>query len=116
MTRTNSKNQTDLGVREEFLALVRATGAMSQMLGSLDEAPIQLLGRICREYGKSGMPVPDYHLPPLGYIGEVCVKALVSAKLIESQPGPKVSLFRYQPTEEGMRYYQRLVVAGLLQK
>ena len=99
---------------ENFLSLVHKTEIMQQVEKSLGEEPVHILGVICREYGKTSQPVPDYRLRLSGYIGEVSLKALVQAGMITQQSGGRISVYSYSPTEQGLRQYQSLQKAGRL--
>lgn len=82
---------------------------MKHVLESLEEEPARILIHICREYEALGRPVPDHHFHVSGYIGEVALKALVAAGLIQSRPGSRFSLYDYEPTSQGLEHYRRLV-------
>lgn len=101
---------------QDFITLIKKTEPMQQMLRSLEEEPARLLGRICQEYEKTGQPVPDHHLHPSGYIGEVALRALISAGLLRSEAGGKFALYQYQPTEKGLEQYKSLISSGFYQK
>jgi len=93
---------------DDFTALLETTEVMKQVLKSLKEEPAHLLGNICREYQRTGQPVPDHRLHFVGYMGEAALKALLSAGLIQRQTGGRLSLYCYEPTSEGFEQYERL--------
>lgn len=104
------------GLTAEVLNVIRQTDAMAQALNCIEQEPLQLLGEICRQFEKAKEPVPDYNLHPSGYIGEVSLKALVEAGLVKSHAAPRYSLFRYEPTEEGLKHYHKLSQAGYYER
>lgn len=93
---------------EEFLQIVRQTEVMQQVLTDFEEEPARLLISICKNYEVSRELVPDHHFHPSGYVGQVALRALVSAGLVERQAGDRFSLYRYKPTPAGMEYYVKL--------
>ena len=97
---------------DDLVALLGKTEVMEQSFRSLREEPAFLLGNICREYEKTGQPVPDHYLQFSGYIGEVSLRALLAADLITHQSGGRLSLYSYQPTESGLEQYRNLVEDG----
>lgn len=97
---------------DDFAALVAATEVMRHLASSLKEEPARLLGYICREYEKTGEPVPDHRLNPIGYISEVSLRALVLAELVHQQGGDSSSLYCYEPTPEGMKQHEALKASG----
>jgi hypothetical protein len=101
---------------DDFTALIGKTEIMEQVTRSLREEPAHLLANICREYEEAGQPVPDHHLHFSGYIGEASLKALLAAGLIKQQPGGRLSLYCYQPTESGLEQYQNLENDGFYHK
>lgn len=101
---------------DDFTALLEATEVMKQVLKSLKEEPAHLLGSICREYQRTGQPVPDHRLHFVGYMGEAALKALLSAGLIQRQAGGRLSLYCYEPTSEGFEQYERLKADNFYQK
>jgi len=100
----------------DFAALLEATEVMKQVLRSLKEEPAHLLGNICREYQKTGQPVPDHHLHFAGYLDEAALKALLCAGLIRQQPGGRLSLYCYEPAPEGLEQYEKLKTDGFYKK
>jgi hypothetical protein len=101
---------------DDFTALLETTEVMKQVLKSLKEEPAHLLGNICREYQRTGQPVPDHRLHFVGYMGEAALKALLSAGLIQRQAGGRLSLYCYEPTSEGFEQYERLKADNFYQK
>jgi hypothetical protein len=81
--------------------LIEATDVMKEVLRSLKEEPGHLLALICREYEKTGQPVPDHRLHCVGYMGEAALRALVSAGMIHRHAGGGLALYTYEPTVEG---------------
>lgn len=99
---------------DDFARLIEATDAVKHILNSLKEEPARLLSRICREYDRTGIPVPDHNLELYGYMGEAAIAALVSAGLINRQPGGRTSLYCYEPTAEGINQYEKLKADAFL--
>lgn len=99
---------------KDFLSLIRKTEIMQEVLQSLEKEPARLLSSICREYGRTGQPVPDHHLPLYGYISEIGLKALLGAGLVKLQSGSRFTLYCYEPTPQGIEQYQSLTTSGLL--
>lgn len=97
-----------MGALDDFFALLEATEVIQQVIKSLKEEPARLLGDICREYERTGRPVPDHHLNLVGYLGEASLKALISAELVHQQPGNRFALYCYEPTAKGMEQYEGL--------
>ena len=96
-------------VSHDFQTLIKNTEVMKHVLESLEEEPARILIHICKEYEASGRPVPDHHFHVSGYIGEVALRALVAAGLIQSRPGRRFSLYDYEPTPAGLEHYRKLV-------
>jgi hypothetical protein len=101
---------------DDFTALMEKTEVMKQVLKSLKEEPAQLLGDICREYQKTGQPVPDHRLRFVGYMGEAALKALLSAGLIKRQSGGRLSLYCFEPTPEGLKQFEKLEADDFYQR
>ncbi|MBI4329949.1 MAG: hypothetical protein HY673_01550 [Chloroflexi bacterium] len=99
----------------DFVNEIKKTGVMDYLLKSIEQEPVRLFGIICQNFEKTGKAVPDHLLHPSGYVGEVALKALTSAGLIKYLPGDRLALFRYQPTEEGVKVYKKLAKEGLYQ-
>lgn len=97
---------------DDFAALVESTELMKQVLKSLREEPAHLLGDICREYERTGQPVPDHRLQFVGYIGEATPRVLISAGLVRQQTGDRLSIYTYEPTREGLEQYEKLKADG----
>jgi hypothetical protein len=105
-----------MGTIDDFVSLLESTDVMKQVLKNLKEEPAHLLGNICREYQRTGQPVPDHRLPFVGYLGDAAVKALISAGLIKRQSGGLTSLYSYEPTPEGLGQYKKLKADGFYEK
>lgn len=101
---------------QDFVTMIGKTDAMQQFRKTMDEEPAKLLGKICKEYEKTNTPVPDHHIHLPSYIGDVAIKALISAKLLTLSDGGRISLYQYEPTEEGLTYYRALKLAGFYNK
>ncbi len=97
---------------DDLVSLLEKTDNMKQVLKTLKEEPVYLLGEICREYKNVRVPVPDHRLNFAGFMGEAALKTLVAAGLIKRQPGGRLSVYCYEPTQEGLDYYERLLVEG----
>ena len=83
---------------------------------TVKEEPAHLLGDICREYKKTGKPVPDYYLNPVGYLGDAALKATLSLVLITRQHGGSLSLYSYEPTPKGLEQYEKLKASGFYKR
>lgn len=102
---------------EEFAVMLENTEVMKQALKSLREEPALLLAEICREHQKNNeQPVPDHRLRSVGYMGEASVKALISAGLVKRQPGGLISLYLYEPTPEGLKWWEKLQADGFYKR
>ncbi len=101
-----------MSAMDEFTTLIENTHVIQQAFRSLKEEPAHILGDICREYGVTGKPVPDHHFHYVGYLGEISVKALLSAGLIRQRPGGRVALYSYEPTPEGQKLSEKLKAEG----
>ena len=97
---------------DDFTAFLESTEAMKQVLKSLREEPARLLGNICREYERTGQPVPDHHLQFIGYLGESMPNVLISASLVKRQSRDRFSIYTYEPTPEGIEQYAKLKADG----
>ena len=97
-----------MGAYEDLIKALRQTDVMQQILDALDNNPVTLLHAICKEYAASNEPVPDHHLHTSGYLNEVALRILLSAGLLERQPGSRLSVYCYKPTMEGIEYHRRL--------
>jgi len=102
----------NMGAYEDLIEKLKQTEAVQQVLATLEKEPVTLLHAICKEYEVSNEPVPDHHLLVSGYLKEVALRALLSAGLLERQPGGKLTVHAYKPTSAGMKYYRRLVNEG----
>jgi len=101
---------------DDFTAAIEATDVMQEVLKSLKEEPALLLGDICRQYERTGEPVPDHHLQSAGYMGEATLRALVSLGWIKRQSGGRRSLYCYEPTSQGREQYEKLKADGFYNK
>ncbi|UCC61050.1 MAG: hypothetical protein JSW38_02710 [Dehalococcoidia bacterium] len=101
-----------MGAYEDLIQKLKQTDAVQQVLASLEKEPVILLNDICKEYEVDNEPVPDHHLHVSGYLKKVALQTLLSAGLLERQPGSRLSIYSYKPTLAGMKYYQRLVKEG----
>lgn len=98
-----------MGIFEDFVDAINKTQTMQELLKSLEEEPVKLLGSICREYERTNKAVPDHHLHLSGYFSEVILRALLSANLVTKEPEDRFSLYGYKPTEAGLKYYKGMV-------
>jgi hypothetical protein len=105
-----------MGARDDFLALVHNTEVMKHLLQLMEQEPFRIFTAICKEYEHTGKPVSDHHIPHSTYVGELALKALVAAGLVEQQPGGRVSLYQYKPTDQGVTTYKNLVAEGTAPK
>lgn len=101
---------------DNFALLLETTEVMKQVLKSLKEEPAHLLSDICREYQRTGQPVPDPRLQFTGYLGEAALTALLSARMIKRQSGGTLCLYSYEPTSEGLEQYERLKADGFYKR
>jgi hypothetical protein len=102
---------------EEFAAILENTDVMKQALRILKEEPAFLLAEICREYERSSrQPIPDHRLRSIGYMGEAATKALISAGLVKKQSGGSTSLYVYEPTAEGLKWWEKLKAEGFYKR
>ena len=97
-----------MGAYEDLAQVLRQTQVMQQVLTELEKEPVTLLLAICREYEATKEAVPDHHLHLSGYLGEVAMRVLLEAGLIERQPGRRLSVNSYEPTSAGTEYYRKL--------
>ncbi len=97
---------------DEFTNVIENTDVIKQVFKSLREEPAHILGEICHEYYATGQPVADHHLHYVGYLGDISVKALLSAGLIRQHPGGRVALYSYEPTPEGQKLSEELKAEG----
>jgi len=95
---------------KEFQQLLESTEIMLQVKNSLEDEPLKLLREVCRRSGQENLPVPDYSLPVQGYTGDVALKALVQAGLVDKVDGGRVALFSYKPTALGIEYCNKLKI------
>ena len=93
---------------KEFNQLLESTEIMLQVKKSLQDEPLKLLKEICRKSGKDNLPVADFTLAVQGYTGDVALKALVQAGLVDKVDGGRVALFSYKPTVLGIDYCTKL--------
>ncbi len=97
-----------MSFKKELQGLLESTEIMLQVKNNLEEEPVKILREICERSGQDSVPVPDFSLPVQGYTGDVALKALVQAGLVDKVDGGRVSLFSYKPTGLGIDYYKRL--------
>ena len=89
---------------------IKETSTVKELLKGLEEEPARMLRAICAQYSREQAPVPDHRLPWAGYIGEVAVRALMEAGLVQREPGGHGAIYNYRPTEEGLKYYREAMV------
>jgi hypothetical protein len=82
---------------------------MQALLQGLEREPAKLLAAICKEYEVTNKAVPDHHLNLAGYFGEAMLRSLVSANLITREREDRFSLYGYEPTEAGLKYYKAML-------
>ena len=97
---------------DDFTELLDNTEVMKQLMNTLKQEPAHLLGDICREFEKTGQAVPDHRMRTVGYMGEAAIRALVSVGLITRTSGGLLSLYLFEPTEEGLKHYKKLKDEG----
>ena len=98
-----------MDVFEDFIAEVKKTETMQDLLKNLEEGSAKLLSSICLEYESTNKAVPDHHLNLTGYFSEVMLRVLVSANMITKELGGRFSLYIYKPTETGLNYYKSML-------
>jgi len=108
----NDSCHENMGAYEDLSEVLRQTGVMQQVLAVLEKDPVTLLHAICKEYEASNELVPDHHLHISGYLKDVALRTLLSAGLLERQPGGRSTVYAYKPTSTGIEYYRRLVNEG----
>ena len=101
---------------DELLELVKETDIFKETVRSLEEEPIRVFGDICREFEKTGKPIPDHNINILGYFGDLSLRILSASGLIKALPVERLALRRYRPTEKGLDIYKRLVAEGFFSK
>ncbi|MCK4581233.1 MAG: hypothetical protein KAU10_07765 [Dehalococcoidia bacterium] len=94
---------------EEFVSVIRETETVRSFLQGLEGESVKLLGAICREYEATDKAVPDHHLYLTGYSSEMILRALVSAEVVIKEPGDRLSLHGYRPTEAGLKHYRAIL-------
>ena len=108
LTGYSPKKGVGVGAFDKFSESVRGTPVVSRMLTSTMIEAAQALRDICQEFEKFGQPLGDHHLPAGGYMGEMVVKALMEAKLIEEAQAERGALHKYSPTAAGCKVYAGL--------
>jgi hypothetical protein len=98
-----------MGAFEDFVDVVKQTETMQALLQGLEREPAKLLAAICKEYEVTNKAVPDHHLNLAGYFGEAMLRSLVSANLITKEREDRFSLYGYEPTEAGLKYYKAML-------
>ena len=93
-----------MDVPSDLWSVIKDTSVVQELLKGLEEEPARILRSICAQYNQSQAPVPDHHLPWAGYVGEVSVRALLEAGLIQREPGGHGAIYCYRPTAEGLKY------------
>jgi len=68
---------------DDFDILLGNTEVVKRTLKILKEESVRLLRDICREYQRTGLPVPDHRLQTVSYLAAEALSALLSADLIE---------------------------------
>ena len=97
-----------MSAEKELVESLRRTDAIQGVLAALDREPVRILRGICSEYERTDAAIPDHHVPGSGFVKDVALRALISAGLLERQPGGTKSIYSYRPTESGMQYYRKL--------
>lgn len=95
-------------VSQEFIARIRETDAMQELMRSLDEEPANLLMRICSRFEETDRPVPDHSLRLVGYFGDLMLRVLVRAHYVDRVSGGRGALNAYQPTQDGLDVYRAM--------
>ena len=97
----------------DFGAAVRETPVVERMLESMVIEASQALRDICKTFQATGEPMGGHHLPAGGYMGEMIVRMLIDANLIEEVEGQERGyLHRYKPTKDGEKTYATLDKEG----
>lgn len=97
-----------MGAFEDFDAAIHGTDVIHRVLRSLTIEAAQALREICREFDTTGLAVPDHRLSGAGYMGEMIVRALVEAKLIEETLAERRTVRQYRPTDAGRAIFAKL--------
>jgi hypothetical protein len=103
-----------MGAREDLAALLRDTETVQSLVRGLEAESTKMLASICAEFESTDKGVPDHHLHVVGYLGDAALRALLSAQLIDREPGDRLSICRYRPTEKGLSCYRALVAENVL--
>lgn len=101
---------------DEFTALLDSTNPMKHLLQSLREEPAYLLRDICRQFERTGRPVPDHNVLPTGFMHETSLGVLLAAGLVKRYSGETLALYVYEPTPEGQEFCRRLEEDGFFDR
>ncbi len=102
---------------DDFVGAVRGTPVVTRVMESMMIEAAQALRDICRVFESTGEPMGGHHLPAGGYMGEMIVRALIEAELIEEvAPQERGFLHRYRPTESGVSTCARLDAEGVFSR
>ncbi len=94
---------------DDFTGTVRGTPVVTRVMESMMIEAAQALRDICRTFKETGEPMGGHHLPAGGYMGEMIVRALIEADLIEEVEGQERGFMRrYKPTKKGEKTYAKL--------
>jgi len=94
---------------DDFTGSVRGTPVVTRVMESMMIEAAQALRDICRAFQATGEPMGGHHLPAGGYMGEMIVRALIEADLIEEVEGEERGFMRrYKPTRNGEKTYAKL--------
>jgi len=94
--------------REELAGIVRESSPFRQLREELEQYPLSLFRRVCTLNVERGGPVPDYTLGLVPYLGDVSLRALEQAQLIEKVERRSPGVHAYEPTAKGKALWQRL--------
>ena len=98
----------DAHAQEELAQIIRESGPLQQLLEELEQYPAALFRRVCALGSARGGPVPDYDLGLVPYLGEVSLRALEQAQLIERVDRQSIAMHAYVPTAKGKALWERL--------
>ena len=97
-----------MGAFEDFDTVVHGTDVIKRVKRSLTIEAALALREICREFDTTSKAVPDHRLSGGGYMGEMIVRALVEAGLIEETLAERRTVRQYQPTDKGRSVFSKL--------
>jgi hypothetical protein len=107
-TKTTRPKPSTEGANKELVEIISKFGPIRQLREELDRYPVELFRRVCLLSSKRNSSVPDYNLRLAPYLGEMALRALVSAELVATVDRGIHSMQAYVPTDKGKKLWQRL--------